>query len=268
MRVVESFTCAKSDLSPSEDTWAVTDDFVGVFDGATDKSERLWSGRTGGAMVAGVLREVLPLLPSDASASEAVGLLTREIDLVVGEVSVQERPSAAGIIYSRSRRELWRVGDALAAWSSPEALQSWQPVKEIDVASSTVRSAYLHALTALGENITGDPGRELILPLLRIQGVLANADPALPFSYGVLNGVPVPEQFVEVLPLPLEATEVVLCSDGYLEPCRTLSEAEAALDASLRADPWRIGHHPGTKGVLPGAYSFDDRTYVRVALGN
>ena len=42
--------------------------------------------------------------------------------------------------------------------------------------------------------------------------------------------------------------------------------SEEALAAVLRDDPLMIRLHVSTKGLAPGALSFDDRSYVRVAL--
>ncbi|MEU1813265.1 hypothetical protein [Micromonospora aurantiaca (nom. illeg.)] len=66
--------------------------------------------------------------------------------------------------------------------------------------------------------------------------------------------------------MPADVQEVVLASDGYLAAAPNLAAAEADLAASLRADPLRIGPHPGTKGLTDGQTSFDDRTYLRLTV--
>ncbi|MFE9968093.1 hypothetical protein OG894_42735 (plasmid) [Streptomyces sp. NBC_01724] len=134
-----------------------------------------------------------------------------------------------------------------------------------DVLAGT-RAVYLHCLLAVGQTAEElaaqdpDPGRQIILPVLKQQGLLAN-QPG-PFGYGVLDGSRVPEPYIEVIPLD-GAHEVVLASDGYLTASPTLDEAERALAASIALDPLRITN-PGTKAVEPDRASFDDRAYVRL----
>ncbi|HUR08414.1 MAG TPA: hypothetical protein VM347_38150 [Nonomuraea sp.] len=139
----------------------------------------------------------------------------------------------------------------------------------VDRVLAGARAAYLHCLFAAGASSDDlaavDPGRALILPVLERQSALANCEDAGPFGYGVLDGRPVPRRFIETFQLHDDACEVVLASDGYLRPSATLASAEAELDTSLRADRLRILAHAATKGVVPGADSFDDRAYVRLA---
>ncbi|KUO14762.1 hypothetical protein [Streptomyces dysideae] len=175
-------------------------------------------------------------------------------------------PSAVAAVVVPGLRQVWRVGDVHVAVSRAGRWEQYPADKSIDEAASAVRAAYLHCLLAAAprrELPPQGPGRQLILPLLRYQTLLANrAD--LPYGYGVLNGTPVPERFIETIDLDDNAEEVVLASDGYLSPAPCLEQAEADLAASLAADPLRIGTHPSTKGMAPGARSVDDRTYVRL----
>ncbi|WP_424534368.1 hypothetical protein ACOZ38_29250 [Sphaerisporangium viridialbum] len=103
-----------------------------------------------------------------------------------------------------------------------------------------------------------------MLPVLQRQSLLANRPDAGPLGFGLLDGRGVPDRFIETFPLHEDAFEVTLASDGYLSAAEHLAQAEQELGASLRADPLRIGAHPSTKGLAPGATSFDDRTYIRV----
>lgn len=130
------------------------------------------------------------------------------------------------------------------------------------------RAAYLHCLLAEGHQAADlareDPGRALVLPVLQRQSLLANRFEAGPLGFGVLDGRRVPDRFIEVFPLGEDALEVTMASDGYLSAAERLAQAEQELAASLCVDPLRIGAHPSTKGLAPGATSFDDRTYLRL----
>ena len=83
------------------------------------------------------------------------------------------------------------------------------------------------------------------------------------FGYPVLNGLNFAEEMIKVWSVP-DGVEVVLASDGYPELCGTLAESEKRLKEILAEDPLCIGRNAGTKGVMEGLESFDDRTYARV----
>lgn len=65
-----------------------------------------------------------------------------------------------------------------------------------------------------------------------------------------------------------DGAEVVLASDGYPELCCTLEESEERLCAVIAEDPMCVGRNIGTKGIMDGMESFDDRGYVRIVTGN
>lgn len=249
--------------------------FVAVIDGATDKSGLLHAGgRTGGRLAAEAVAGAVQDLDPDVDPFTAVEELTHAVSRLRLELGVPEDtttpPSAAVAILSLSRREVWRVGDIHMGVRTGRTLQPYPGEKGVDVATSLARSAYTACLLAAGvdpdEIARDDPGRRFILPLLEAQGALANAPTLTPFAYGVVDGSPVPARLVEVLPLPTLSCEVILASDGYLSAAASLSDAEEQLSVSLAKDPLRIGVNRGTKGLRPGASSFDDRTYVRVSL--
>jgi hypothetical protein len=66
--------------------------------------------------------------------------------------------------------------------------------------------------------------------------------------------------------LPNTRTEVVLASDGYPDITSDLAHAEARLGLLLDSDPLCMAELLGTKALAVGAASFDDRTWIRLAL--
>jgi hypothetical protein len=270
MRILERFVRGKRpDPGQCEDVIVATADFVAVIDGATDKTNREFRGRCGGRFAAETLAHAFEQMPADADLHACVTRLTADLRLALVssaapvDLERDDAPSAVFVAYSARRREVWRVGDG--SWRIGD--ESHCGDKAVDVVAAGMRSALLHALLLEGEPpdelMRNDPGRQMILPLLRHQYRLRNSeDPR--FGYGALDGRPVPERFLEVRAVP-PGTEVVLASDGY--PCvlGTLSESEAYLDDELARDPMRIGRHCETKGLLPGHASFDDRAYLRIA---
>lgn len=278
-QVTESACTSSSRQHVCEDVLVVERDggrltFVAVIDGATDKSGRLYDGQTGGRLAAEAVAGVVSSLPSSMDPFRAVEAFTAEVARLSRELGVPELsttpPTASVAVLSVERRELWRVGDIHMGVRVGQHLTPYSGEKAVDVAAAMARAAYTACLLAGGHGEEDlrrdDPGRRFILPLLEAQGVLANAPIPTPFAYGVIDGRPVPARLVEVLPLPQEACEVILASDGYLSAAPTLQDAEDQLRLSLDRDPLRIGLNRGTKGLRPGATSFDDRTYARVSL--
>jgi len=117
----------------------------------------------------------------------------------------------------------------------------------------------------VSEVVEHDPGALAARPLFDNQQHLANV--VGPWGYGCVNGQRVPDDFVEVLPIPAGPTEVVITSDGFPVVLPTLRESEARLAEMIRNDPaatdalWAIG-----KSTKPGANAPDDRAYLRLML--
>ncbi|MFF9601737.1 hypothetical protein ACF1GY_05585 [Streptomyces sp. NPDC014684] len=277
--ILEISCLAKGPAGEGEDALAIAIAdgavrFAGVVDGVTDKSGRSYGTDSGGRLAAKRVAAALCALAADATADQAVSAATiavAELRDVFGVPDGDPTPPAAGFaILSVQRREIWRVGDANVAWTSGLEWVQREGETLLDKAAATVRAVYLTALLEQGADPTKltatDPGREVILPMLQMQGMLANRDAADPLGYGVIDGTQVPPRHIEVFALPDAACEVVMVTDGYLSAAPTLQAAEAELRLSLVADPLRIKAHRATKAVRPGAESFDDRSYVRVQL--
>jgi hypothetical protein len=271
VRILEQHVVGKHpDQRLCEDMVVVHGPFVAVIDGATDKSgKRITTTEgsiTSGRFAASVLATAVESLQAGVSPAAAVRhfttVLGAAIDEACGPSEPNERPSASIVMLDTSAGLVWRVGDCPFRIDA----DTWNTPKRIDRVTSNFRAAFL-AATAGGyrdDPSCTDPGREAILPLLRAQGNLANV--LGEFGYGVLNGTPVPPRFIEVVQLPEAACEVVLASDGYPSLPPTLAEAEAELARLLVLDPSCVGPLRSTKGLLPGMLSFDDRSWIRIAL--
>ncbi|KPI02973.1 hypothetical protein OK074_5123 [Actinobacteria bacterium OK074] len=243
-----------------------------VVDGATDKSGRDYGGLSGGARAADRIVTTLQNLSAD---STAVGIL----DAVTGGLAALRTewgiaaddllaPSAVVAILLPDRRQIMRVGDVHIGIRRRNGAWEYFPAeKEIDGVVASARAALLHALRADGADPADlartDPGRAMMMPLLRVQNSLANRDGS-PYGFGVLDGRPVPYRYLEIIELDDTVTEIVLASDGYLSAAPTLEGAERELADDLTADPLRIGLHASTKGIGSGASRFDDCTYARL----
>lgn len=256
------------DPAGNEDRVILGPGWFGVVDGATDKSGMRYGGRSSGVIAAEAVAECLAQAPGDQEpgllVSDMTDALAERLERFGADPNAPTRPAAVVVCFSPSQRLLLRVGDCAYHWAgSPNA-----PQKLIDRINAEARAALLQALIAggadHGELRASDPGRQMIMPLLREQGNFQNHLDH-PLGFGAIDGRPVPDRYVEVT--QLEGTgDLVLASDGYPTLLPELAASEQALARALGEDPLRIGTLRGTKGIAPGAASFDDRSYLRLRL--
>ncbi|WP_285474954.1 hypothetical protein [Actinoplanes sp. NBRC 101535] len=268
MEIVEQFVLGKfGDPQRCEDAIVVTAGHLAVIDGATDVSGRTYEGATGGWWAMAACRDAIQDLPEYAAPDVAVAVMTAELGARIDpELAAAERPSAAVTVYSRARREVWQVGDVGFAYRGLPASVG-QPRKLVDRVAAAFRSAVLAAEFAAGgvtmeRVVEADPGRLAARSLTGRQGALRNR--VGPYGYAAIDGRPVPPSLVVVHQLPDDIDELVIASDGYPFIGETLAASESELARLLDKDPWCVAELAGTKAVLPGQVSFDDRAYVRV----
>lgn len=271
MRILESLTHGKHpDQHLCEDMLVLRPDLVAVIDGATDRTGRKidFEGESlsSGLFAARVAAASLNRLPAGTDPIAAVSVLTHDFNAAVltalGAVSPEDLPSASVVVYDDVLRVVWRLGDC--SFRVDDRVE--MGTKRIDQVVTDFRIAYLTALTSATDVVDPDvdAARELIRPLIRVQGVFANQPGE--FGYGVLNGAPVPPAFIEIHPVPSAACDVVLASDGYPSLPADLATAEAALVDLLTRDPGCTQIYRNTKGLRPGNLSYDDRAWVRLRL--
>jgi hypothetical protein len=269
MDIIEWHTESRGPHDRNEDAVVITPNHAAVIDGATDIGDRRYRGLTPGRFAMEVLQDAITALPAEIDAHAAIDRLSETLLAAATGAGMRPdahiRPTATVACFSAARRELWRVGDAFVRIDRFVSA----PQSPLEVVAAGARAAYDRAMLALGTPRTEievhDPGREIALPLIRLQTRFHN-DPAdfAEFGRGVIDGRPVPVRFREVWTVA-PGTEVVLATDGYPSPARTLAEAEQELARVLADDPLRIAKaRPATKGQRPGTSSFDDRAYLRL----
>lgn len=265
---VELFLAAKSgDELENEDVIRDTADWLVVCDGATDKSGYEMDGSTGGRITAHLTAEAVVRNPSGTGADEIIERINKSYDETFGrdlEELGLDRPSCTFVAIDKKAATVLRVGDV--SWSDGSAV--YDGASEIDFVHSRMRSVYLEMLLAESvpytDLLANDPARELIMPSLRKQAVFRNNTLSEKLSFGVIDGTPVPRQFIETWSLDDSVTDVIVATDGYPALQPTLELSEKYLRSDLERDPLRIGTHATTKGVRPGHQSFDDRAYARL----
>lgn len=269
MEVIEQFTAGKAGPDANEDAIAVSENFIGVFDGVTSRHGNTLLGASNGRFAACFLTDALAKLPKEITGPDAVASLNKAL-LAEGKKAAAEEgkefteiwsyPAAALLVYSRARREIWRVADSTFILNGKAHYRSF-PQEET---WAQLRRAFIHAKLAKGmteqQLLDEDPSWNLLTPIISELKVFANHTG--PFGYGVLNGSEVPATHIEVFDASA-AGEIVFASDGYPEVFGTLEDTEAHIAKVLAEDPLMYKLYPQVKGVRKGHVSFDDRSYIR-----
>lgn len=287
MKIIESSIIGKKSPEACEDGMVVTDDFIAVIDGSTSKTPKhlnpdMKNGRYAMMLISEYIREELK---ADASVDEFCQGVTAYIyNKVYEKLGVEERLkehpeerlTASAILYSRTRNEVWMVGDCQAIIGG-KLYENGKPYEE-KIAQKRVE--------LIVQGLSPAEARKQIEPLL-IKAMLSGQNQ----TYTVIDGFPIYREGVKVVSvsdscsvqdsvpasdsvpcsdfasasdtIPSSFSEIVLASDGYpfLEP--TLAASEAALAEQIANDPQNIHSFIATKGIVEGNKSFDDRTYIR-----
>ena len=287
MKIIESCIIGKKSPEACEDGMVVTDDFIAVIDGSTSKTPKhlnpdVKNGRYAMMLISEYIREELK---TDASVDEFCQGVTAYIyNKVYEKLGVEERLkehpeerlTASAILYSRTRNEVWMVGDCQAIIAG-KLYENGKPYEE-KIARKRVE--------LIAQGLSPAEARKQIEPLL-IEAMLSGQNQ----TYTVIDGFPIYREGVKVVSvsdsssvqdsvpasdsvpcsdsasasgtISVSSSEIVLASDGYpfLEP--TLAASEAALAEQIANDPQNIHSFIATKGIVEGNKSFDDRTYIR-----
>lgn len=293
MKIIESSIIGKKSSEACEDGMVVTDDFIAVIDGSTSKTPKhlnpdMKNGRYAMMLISEYIREELK---ADASVDDFCQGVTAYIyNKVYEKLGVEERLkehpeerlTASAILYSRTRNEVWMVGDCQAIIDG-KLYENGKPYEE-KIARKRVE--------LIEQGLSPAEARKQIEPLL-IEAMLSGQNQ----TYTVIDGFPIYREGVKVVSvsdsssvqgsvsssdscsvqdpvscsgsasasdiIPSSSSEIVLASDGYpfLKP--TLAASEAALAEQIANDPQNIHSFIATKGIVEGNKSFDDRTYIR-----
>ena len=290
MKIIESSIIGKKSPEACEDGMVVTDDFIAVIDGSTSKTPKhlnpdMKNGRYAMMLISEYIREELK---TDASVDEFCQGVTAYIyNKVYEKLGVEERLkehpeerlTASAILYSRTRNEVWMVGDCQAIIAG-KLYENGKPYEE-KIARKRVE--------LIAQGLSPAEARKQIEPLL-IEAMLSGQNQ----TYTVIDGFPIYREGVKVVSvsdsssvqdsvpasdsvpcsdsasasgtISVSSSEIVLASDGYpfLEP--TLAASEAALAEQIANDPQNIHSFIATKGIVEGNKSFDDRTYIRFSF--
>lgn len=287
MKIIESSIIGKKSPEACEDGMVVTDDFIAVIDGSTSKTPKhlnpdMKNGRYAMMLISEYIWEELK---ADASVDDFCQGVTAYIyNKVYEKLGVEERLkehpeerlTASAILYSRTRNEVWMVGDCQAIIDG-KLYENGKPYEQ-EIARKRVE--------LIEQGLSPAEARKQIEPLL-IKAMLSGQNQ----TYTVIDGFPIYREGVKVVSvsdsssvqdsvpasdsvhcsdsvsasgtISVSSSEIVLASDGYpfLKP--TLAASEAALAEQIANDPQNICSFIATKGIVEANKSFDDRTYIR-----
>ena len=294
--IIESKIVGKKSQESCEDGMVVTDDFIAVIDGSTSKTPKhlnpdMKNGRYAMMLISEYIREELK---ADASVDDfCQGVTSYIYNKVYEKLGVEERLkehpeerlTASAILYSRTRNEVWMVGDCQAIIDG-KLYENGKPYEQ-EIARKRVE--------LIEQGLSPAEARKQIEPLL-VEAMLSGQNQ----TYTVIDGFPIYREGVKVVSvsdscsvqdsvpasnsvpaldsvpcsdsvsasatISVSSSEIVLASDGYpfLEP--TLAASEAALAEQIANDPQNIHSFIATKGIVEGNKSFDDRTYIRFSV--
>jgi hypothetical protein len=274
MVVIEEFLQSKNgDLLTCQDAIYVGSHFACVVDGATSQSKLHWDGQKPGKFVSMVVCDAVASFSKTIARREAIRTITDRIAAEYHKRALykytkknpSERLTASLVLYNRYRSEVWMVGDCQCSIDG-EVIKNTNAFGTLlaEVRSLFIQTELLSGIT-IGELQKIDTGREYIIPLLKRQGLLQNRLDAQ-YSFGVVDGFEIDEQFIKTIGVPKNAKTIILASDGYPVLHNTLEETERALQNALREDPLCILEHKSTKGKYSEQSSHDDRAYLKIDL--
>lgn len=275
MKVIEQHIQSKTvNDERCEDTFFCNDKFATVIDGATNVSGNIFLGKTPGQLAAITIKQTISELAGDEYIDQIIDAINQNYEKLYKQIGIESRileephirPSAAMVIFSKQYRKVWMIGDCQCFFNG----ESYQNIKHVDEVFEEVRSIIVKGELLSGkkeeEIMSDDIGFELIRPLIQKQYNFQNTTPACSLSYAVINGFPIPQDLIKTVDVPEGVDYLSLASDGYSEIFSTLQETEDELKRLLEVDPLCIEENMGTKGIMKGNVSYDDRTYIRVEI--
>lgn len=270
MQIIESFIKGKINQEKCEDALFISEDFIGVIDGVSSKSNFEKNGQTTGKIASQLIYQVLKELPADSTLSELIGAINESYDRFYenNEFDLNRKHyglQAVAGVYSAYHRQIWLIGDCQAKIAG----ETYTNPKPSDDILASMRSLICHVDMAMNHQAASeyfeenDLARLQIIPWILKANIFAN-DAESPLGYAVINGEEIPKKLIKIIDVSENYEgDIILTSDGY--PCilDSLAETEDYLENLLKTDPYLIDQFCSTKGLARGQNSFDDRTFIR-----
>ncbi|WP_028390127.1 hypothetical protein [Bacillus cihuensis] len=273
MKIIEKISIAKTGQEKdNEDAMVIADSFIAVIDGMTPKDYSLYQGESPARIAVKRIATEIQSFPTNITCLEASRRLTECIrdyyveNNIMKEVTdhPHKRMSASAIIFSKTRQEIWLMGDCHCLIDGFHVTNE----KKIDHLLSEMRSQlisnYLQT-DSVEELLENDRAREDIQPFLMSQYLYQNNRYDSVLSYSVIDGFSMNADQIKIATCN-NAHTIVLASDGYPFLKESFTDTETELQTLLKNDPLMFNLLKSTKGIKKGNTSFDDRTYIKIKM--
>ena len=249
---VKLFTKGKVE-NKNEDYFGYNDNNFILADGSTDKSGRLYAGKTGGEIASRLI--VRESLSSQLNGHDLVNLLNDKIKIHYEQLNIIDQIHDAKYRFTcvficvrlvQDKIIITYLGDLGFRINGKKV---YREVKQVDIDNANLRSIYIH----LTNDVPG--GRDHIMPFLIKQFDYQN-NPKHKLGYGCLDGTETPAKFVKVFEYDADQIQTIeLFTDGYYDIPNEISiEAwEKLYEKVEKEDPDKWKKYKSTK-------SSDDRT--------
>ena len=257
--VLEQFSCGKAPNGYSDDRIILSENHYGILDGSRGP---IYEGSDVISALLDDAKAMIESMPATITLSALVADLIALAAAHKNAAGFEDYRTSGGFVfclYSDHFKEIWRVGDCKFRNKGVENSVFWQ-TEEI---CAKARAIKLNALLQNGLDVDAIMARadydHLIDDLLKDEASFLNRG-SNPFSFGAINGQPVPECYIERF--PARSGRLIITSDGYPSVLDTLNDCEQELARLLVIDPLCIAENLQCKGLSPDRLSFDDRSLI------
>ncbi len=243
-----------------------------VIDGATAavpfNLEGLTSGQFAAKNIANILGTVAPNIHSVQLADVLTTAFNQILLSSAAAPYIAETPEArpcASLVHAtmyKDKLHITQIGDTAFRINGNQLFKN---EKQIDKLHAAIRQKVMLDLLQIRPDIDTEEllirGRQAIQPLIKLQRTLYQNKKCMR-GYGVIDGNPIPPEFINYYTYPLSAIETVeIFTDGYFKVAEepTIESWEQAFEQVEEEDPYKYLTYPSTKGSIPGQQYTDDR---------
>ena len=250
-----------------EDAIFTSDQALAVIDGVTSKSDFTYQGQKTGRIASQIILCSLKNLKTIESLDQVIESINQDYDEFYQNVPFSKDKSRYGLqavmaIYLKAVQKVYIIGDCQVRVND----KIYESPKKMDDILADLRSFITAVRKDQGQDLyeNGEEvARKEILPYILETTRFMNRE--VPFGYSVLNGDPIPSSLITEIDVE-EGDLVTLASDGYPDLKEDFQTTEDYLEQVNEKDPHCLHENPSTKGIDPGNYSFDDRSYIQFVV--
>ena len=276
MEIVEKYIQGKYD-NPKlcEDGICESENYIAVIDGVSSQSDFKYEGKKLGKIICDILLEAIPKMSVDLDCFQAIKFLNEYIIKFYKEHVIYDKicndaadqPAASVIIYSKSKNQIWLIGDCTALCGEMIIKNNLA----VDELYTNIRKMVIEYFLATGYSekqlLENDIGYKFVQNLSKRQPYIRNKKFNSIYDYAVIDGFNMPDvSLVKCIDVPENIEELVFASDGYREPKKTLDESEKFIKHMRETDPLCYKEYLNFKSFTKGLVHYDDRAYIRFKI--